>query len=55
MESEKSGTQTPEIPGVPPARRMYRKPEILDFGNVRELTQGGGSKGSEPMTGNKRF
>jgi hypothetical protein len=36
-------------------KRTYRKPEVVAFGNVRELTQGGGSKGQEPKTGQRRF
>jgi hypothetical protein len=27
---------------APPARRAYDKPTVIDFGDVRELTQGAG-------------
>lgn len=42
------------VPAVAP-KRAYRKPELVEYGNVRELTRGGGSKGQEPKTGQRRF
>jgi hypothetical protein len=37
-----------------PAKRPYERPEIVDYGSVRELTRGVGSKGSDMMSGTRR-
>ena len=36
------------------ARRAYEKPVLIEFGTVRELTRGGGSKSSESFPPNSR-
>ena len=36
-------------------RRPWEKPVLLEFGNVREMTRGGGTRASEPRTGLRRF
>lgn len=36
------------------AKRPYERPEIIDYGSVRELTRGTGSKGFDMMSGTRR-
>lgn len=39
-----------------PARRPYERPEIIDYGSVRELTRGTGSKPTfDMMSGTRRL
>jgi hypothetical protein len=39
---------------VETAKRPYERPEIIDYGSVRELTRGAGSKGFDMMSGTRR-
>jgi hypothetical protein len=41
-------TQTTTRPAdMPVAKRAYRRPELVEFGDVRELTRGGGKTKKE--------
>jgi len=40
--------------GPKPARRPYRKPELVAFGRVEDMTRGGSSSGGEPSKTPKR-
>jgi hypothetical protein len=33
----------------PPERRPYRRPELIEYGSIAKLTQGGGMSGSDAM------
>lgn len=46
---------TPVTEQDQPAKRPYERPEIIDYGSVRELTRGNGSKPlTDMMSGGRR-
>lgn len=36
-----------------PARKPYRRPELIEYGSVAKLTQSNGSKGQDAIVGTK--
>ena len=47
MDAQDDTQKTTQPAGGPAAKRTYRRPEILEFGDVRELTRGGGATKSD--------
>lgn len=46
--------QTPETREPETAKRTYERPEIVDYGNVCELTRGAGTKALDMFSGTRR-
>ena len=46
--------QTPETKEPETAKRTYERPEIVDYGNVCDLTRGSGTKASDMFSGSRR-
>jgi hypothetical protein len=42
MDKPERTQQASETTNAPQAKRAYKKPAVIEFGDVRELTRGGG-------------
>jgi len=54
MKREETAMSDSKPNGLQPTRRPYRKPELVAFGRVEDMTRGGSSSGGEPSKTPKR-
>jgi hypothetical protein len=50
QQPHETSARTEDRPGT---RKPYRKPELIEYGSVAKLTQSGGSRGQDAISGTK--